>query len=121
MEQLKSNNIMALLDKFAFDETEELTYQINHEIFDDELYMLLNEKGIITLDLTKYQYLIPVFSDYESMEYTLEYMVDQYLNIEIATGEQILSDYFTDSNFFGLAINPPSYDYVLSCDNFEVK
>lgn len=122
MEQIKSNNIRFLLDEFAFNETDELAYQINHEVFDDELYMVLDEKGIITLDFTRYQYLIPVFSDYEFIENTLEYIKDQHLNVEIATGEEILSNHFGDSDFFGLAINPPSYDYVLPCNNFvEVK
>lgn len=118
MDKIKNNNIRSLLDKFAFNENDNLTYQINHEIFDDELYMVYDEKGIITLGFTRYQYLIPVFSDYAAIEYTLEYLKDHYLNVEIATGEKILSDHFGDSNFFGLAINPPNYDYVLSCNNF---
>lgn len=118
MEQLQ-NNIRFLLDQFAFNESEELTNQINHAIFDDELYFIYGEDGAINLYFTDSQYLIPVFSDYKLILYTLDSMDNPKLDVEIATGQEILSSHFKDSHFFGLAINPPYYDYVLNCSNFE--
>lgn len=119
MEQLK-NNIRYLLDKFSFDESEELSKEINHAVFDYELYLLNNDREAINLYFTSSQYLIPVFSDYKFIKYTLENMEGYDLDIEIATGQEILSSHFQDIHFFGLAVNPPYYDYVLTCNNFEV-
>ncbi|MDO5848485.1 MAG: hypothetical protein Q4P18_03030 [Methanobrevibacter sp.] len=121
MEQLKRNNIGFLLDQFAFNESDELIYQIDHAVFDDELYMIVSNEGAFNLYFSQSQYLIPVFSDYRYITYTLNSLKNEEdFDVEIATGADILTSHFKDNHFFGLAINPPFYDYVLTCSNFKI-
>lgn len=114
-----NNNISNLLYQLSFDENEEIIHEINQEVFNEELYIILNNENIITLTTDNDDYLIPVFSNLHSLNQALDELSKNEFEIDLATGEELLSLYIGDENFLGLAINPPEFDHILFSDEVE--
>lgn len=113
-----SNNIGDLIVRLDYDES--VRCELNREIFESELYIILNGSEIVALVSGEIDggFLIPVFNDYASLKAALKDLNDDSLEVDIATGREIISFYFNDDDFYGLAINPPDSDYILECESF---
>lgn len=120
MHKIKENNIRYLINRLDSDDSLFAKSALNNAIFNNELYVLLNDFDIVTLVLEEKRgsFLIPVFNDFHSLKVALNDISSDDVDIDVATGKELISFYFDDDDFYGLALNPPHSDYILKCRDF---
>ena len=131
-----SENLKKLTEKYieledngaSEEELHDLAHEIDHTVFNAELYMILNkiedETEIVALLIGEEEddesFFIPVYTSEEEAEKAIEYFKTQEgsgeFELETGSGEEIIAAYTEDEDFLGLAINAPENGFVVFAD-----
>lgn len=131
-----SENLKNLTEKYieledngaSEEELHDLAHEIDHAVFNAELYMILNkiedETEIVALLIGEEEddesFFIPVYTSEEEAEKAIEYFKTQEgsgeFELETGSGEEIIAAYTEDEDFLGLAINAPENGFVVFAD-----
>lgn len=110
------------------EELHELAHEIDHAVFNAELYMILNkvedETEIVALLIGEEEddesFFIPVYTSEEEANKAIEFFKGQEgsgeFELDKGRGEEIVAAYTEDEDFLGLAINAPENGFVVFAD-----
>ena len=128
MENLKelTERYIELEDNGASEEElHELAHEIDHAVFNADLYMILNkvedETEIVALLIGEEEddesFFIPVYTSEEEANKAIDFFKTQEgsgkFELEKSKGEEIIAGYTEDDDFLGLAINAPENGFVV--------
>ena len=128
MEKLKelTEKYIELEDKGASEEElGELAHEIDHAVFNADLYMILNnvedETEIVALLIGEEEddesFFIPVYTSEEEANKAIEFFKKEQgsgeFELDNGKGSEIIAAYTEDDDFLGLAINAPENGFVV--------
>ena len=128
MENLKelTEKYIELEDNGASEEElHDLAHEIDHAVFNAELYMILNkiedETEIVALLIGEEEddesFFIPVYTSEEEANKAIEFFKGEQgsgeFELEKGIGSEIIAAYTEDDDFLGLAINAPENGFVV--------
>ncbi|WP_296798024.1 SseB family protein [uncultured Methanobrevibacter sp.] len=128
MENLKelTEKYIELEDNGASEEElGELAHEIDHAVFNADLYMILNnvedETEIVALLIGEEEddesFFIPVYTSEEEANKAIEFFKEEQgsgeFELDNGKGSEIIAAYTEDDDFLGLAINAPENGFVV--------
>ena len=128
MENLKelTEKYIELEDNGASEEElHELAHEIDHAVFNADLYMILNkvedETEIVALLIGEEEddesFFIPVYTSEEEADKAIEFFKGEEgsgeFELDNRKGSEIIAAYTEDDDFLGLAINAPENGFVV--------
>ena len=120
------NKYIELEDNGASEEElGELAHEIDHAVFNADLYMILNnvedETEIVALLIGEEEddesFFIPVYTSEEEANKAIEFFKEEQgsgeFELDNGKGSEIIAAYTEDDDFLGLAINAPENGFVV--------
>ena len=107
------------------EELHELAHEIDHAVFNADLYMILNkvedETEIVALLIGEEEddesFFIPVYTSEEEANKAIEFFKEEQgsgeFELDNGKGSEIIAAYTEDDDFLGLAINAPENGFVV--------
>ncbi|WP_407432567.1 hypothetical protein [Methanobrevibacter sp.] len=134
MESLKelTEKYIELEDNGASEEElHDLAHEIDHAVFNADLYMILNkvenETEIVALLIGEEEedesFFIPVYTSEEEANKAIEFFKGQQgsgeFELDNGKGSEIIAAYTEDDDFLGLAINAPENGFVVFAETIH--